>query len=63
MQVKFRSADFNGWQTAYALDMVLGNEAATEEGGSRPAFLAAADAFKKELDALSRLGSATASGR
>jgi methyl-accepting chemotaxis protein len=55
MQVKFRSADFNGWQTAYALDMVLGNEAATEEGGSRPAFLASADAFKKELDALSRL--------
>ena len=54
MQVKFRSADFNGWQTAYSFDMVLGNKAATEEGGSRPAFLASAASFKEELDKLSR---------
>lgn len=38
-QVKFRSADFTGWQTAYALDVTLGGDGATEDSApSRAAF-------------------------
>ncbi|WP_024286343.1 methyl-accepting chemotaxis protein [Cellulomonas sp. KRMCY2] len=52
-QVKFRSADFNGWQTAYALDVALGGDGATEDTApSRAAFLASAGSFVAELDAL-----------
>jgi methyl-accepting chemotaxis protein len=53
MQVKFRAADFNGWQTAYAFDVsrdVRGATADTAE--SRAAFLASAKAFRTELAAL-----------
>jgi methyl-accepting chemotaxis protein len=34
MQVKSRSADFNGWQTAYAFDVLRGvlNAATTRDG-------------------------------
>ena len=40
MQVKYRSADFNGWQTAYALDAVLGTANATNDDvGTRLEFL------------------------
>ncbi len=50
MQVKYRAADFNGWQTAYALDVSLGTSDATEDdGASRKAFLASADSFRAEL--------------
>ncbi|GID27812.1 methyl-accepting chemotaxis protein [Paractinoplanes brasiliensis] len=68
MQVKFRSADFNGWQTAYAFDVARGVPGATADtAGSRAAFLASADAFRRELAALrgARLTDAerTAAGR
>jgi len=54
MQVKFRSADFNGWQTAYAFDIDRGVAGATSDrAGSRAAFLASADQFRGELQALS----------
>jgi methyl-accepting chemotaxis protein len=53
MQVKFRSADFNGWQTMYAFDAVRGVRNATSDSApSRSAFLASGVAFGKELDAL-----------
>lgn len=55
MQVKFRSADFNGWQTGYAFDVNRGVDGATGDGGaSRAAFLTSAAAFRSEVDALSR---------
>jgi methyl-accepting chemotaxis protein len=55
MQVKFRSADFNGWQTAYALDAVLGTHNATSDSvGSRAAFLKSAAAFRTEVGAVPR---------
>lgn len=50
MQVKFRSADFNGWQTAYAFDAVIGTPNATDDdAGTRRAFLDAAQAFRDEI--------------
>jgi len=55
MQVKFRSADFNGWQTAYAFDIARGmRDAATDTSASRASFLASAQAFRTETAALSR---------
>ncbi len=54
MQVKFRGADFNGWQTAYAFDVIRGLPNAASDGSpSRKAFLASAAAFRKELGILS----------
>ena len=53
MQVKFRSADFNGWQTAYAYDVARGIRGATADTGeSRAAFLDSARSFRTELAAL-----------
>ncbi|MCA2217872.1 methyl-accepting chemotaxis protein [Wangella sp. NEAU-J3] len=53
MQVKFRSADFNGWQTAYAFDVAREvPDAAAETATGRVAFLAAAESFRTELAAL-----------
>jgi methyl-accepting chemotaxis protein len=50
MQAKFRSADLNGWQTAYAFDANLGTKNATsDQGESRAAFLGSADQFATEL--------------
>jgi methyl-accepting chemotaxis protein len=50
-QVKFRSADFNGWQTAYAFDVVRGVPGAADDSAEgRSAFLASAQAFRRELD-------------
>jgi methyl-accepting chemotaxis protein len=52
-QVKFRSADFNGWQTAYAFDIVRGvDDAAADTAAAREAFLASAAAFRTELQAV-----------
>ena len=34
MQVKFRGADFNGWQTAYAFDIIRGLRGATADSAS-----------------------------
>ena len=54
MQVKFRSADFNGWQTAYAFDVVRGlNGATSDHAASRSAFLASAQSFRSELATVS----------
>ena len=54
-QVKFRAADFNGWQTAYAFDISRGVAGAAEDtGASRSAFLASADAFRRELAQLAK---------
>ncbi|WP_344510631.1 methyl-accepting chemotaxis protein [Dactylosporangium maewongense] len=53
LQVKFRSADLNGWQTAYAFDVAReGPAAATDSSGSRKAFLDSAAAFERELGSL-----------
>ncbi len=53
MQVKFRAADFNGWQTAYAFDIIRGAEgAAADEAASRKAFLDSAASFGRELEAV-----------
>ena len=52
-QVKFRGADFNGWQTAYAFDVIRGlPNAASDSSPSRKAFLASAAAFHQELGVL-----------
>jgi len=53
LQLKFRAADFNGWQTAYALDAVRGLPGATDDSvGNRKEFLASAAAYRQELKAL-----------
>ena len=55
MQVKFRDADFNGWQTAYAFDIVRGVKGATAvSAASRRAFLASAASFRRELAVVAR---------
>jgi methyl-accepting chemotaxis protein len=55
MQVKFRSGDFNGWQTAYAFDVARGVPgAAADTSASRASFLTAAQAFRTETAALGR---------
>jgi len=61
MQVKFRSGDFNGWQTGYAFDVLRGVPNATaDSAGSRKSFLDSTAAFSRELDTLAgqSLGSA-----
>ncbi|SES17874.1 methyl-accepting chemotaxis protein [Actinokineospora terrae] len=57
MQVKFRSGDFNGWQTAYAFDVMRAVPNATgDTTGARATFLASAESFRKELAALQAFG-------
>jgi methyl-accepting chemotaxis protein len=64
MQVKFRSADFNGWQTAYAFDIARGlSDAADDRSPSRASFLASANSFRTELAELGRAGRITDSAR
>ncbi len=41
-EAKYAAADWNGWQTAYALDAVLADGALDAPGGSRATFLASA---------------------
>ncbi|GAA2691245.1 MULTISPECIES: methyl-accepting chemotaxis protein [Actinosynnema] len=56
-QVKFRSADFNGWQTAYAFDVALnGASAGSDTSAARAAFLTSSQDFATELDALGAAG-------
>ncbi|RZU53512.1 PAS domain S-box-containing protein [Krasilnikovia cinnamomea] len=51
LRAKFRIADLNGWQTAYALDTVSGVPNATDDAvGQRARFLASAAAFRQDLD-------------
>jgi two-component system cell cycle sensor histidine kinase/response regulator CckA len=55
-QVKFRAADFNGWQTAYSLDIVREVPgAANDTSASRAKFLDAAARFDSELRTLESL--------
>ena len=55
MQLKFRAADLNGWQTAYAFDIVNGTKGATEDtGASRKAFLASVASFRDESKKIDR---------
>jgi two-component system cell cycle sensor histidine kinase/response regulator CckA len=61
-QVKFRAADFNGWQTAYALDIIREvPEATADTTASRAKFLDAAAKFDSELHALELLSAPSAS--
>ncbi|GLW27535.1 two-component system sensor histidine kinase NtrB [Actinoplanes regularis] len=47
---KFRAADFNGWQTAYAFDTIRGVPGATDASGAmRAKFLASTAAFQEDL--------------
>ena len=47
---KFRTADFNGWQTGYAFDIVRGVAGATEDTvGQRKQFLDSTTAFRGDL--------------
>ncbi len=53
MEVKFLAADFNGWQTAYAFDIIRGVSGATkDDAASRSKFLSSAAAFGAKLDAM-----------
>ena len=55
MQVKYRAADLNGWQTAYAFDVIRHAAGATSDhADSRSAFLASAHAMRRELLAVER---------
>jgi methyl-accepting chemotaxis protein len=55
MVVKFRTADFNGWQNGYALDILRGVNGATDDTvGSRAKFLASTTAFRDDLAAVRR---------
>ncbi|GAA0498149.1 hypothetical protein Ade02nite_53260 [Paractinoplanes deccanensis] len=50
---KFRTADFNGWQTGYAFDTLRGVENATSDTvGQRKNFLASTAAFEEDLATL-----------
>lgn len=52
LALKYLSADWNGWQTAYALDAAVRPEALEAAGGSRDEFLAAAERLEEGLVAL-----------
>ena len=53
LQVKFRVADVNGYQNAYAFDVNQGVASATDDSvGNRKTFLASAAAFREELQAI-----------
>ncbi len=53
LQLKFRAADFNGWQTAYAFDIIRGLKGAADDNAdSRKAFLASAASYSNELATL-----------
>ncbi|MEU7906182.1 ATP-binding protein [Actinoplanes sp. NPDC049118] len=50
LTAKFRTADFNGWQTAYAFDAIRGVPgAAADDGVQRRRFLASAAALRQDL--------------
>ena len=53
LQVKFRAADLNGWQTAYAFDITRGvKDAAADGAAARSAFLLSVAAFRAEVATL-----------
>jgi methyl-accepting chemotaxis protein len=50
LETKFLAADVNGWQTAYAFDVARGaDNASSDTGDSRKAFLASVDEFNAQL--------------
>ncbi len=56
-EAKFRSADLNGWQTAYAFDNARGGvvDAASDSTGTRALFLESTEVFATDLAALDAL--------
>ena len=55
--LRYRFADLNGWQTAYALDVALqGPDGARDASPSRKAFLASVSTAQRDLDAVTRAG-------
>jgi methyl-accepting chemotaxis protein len=53
--VKYQAADLNGWQTAYAFDVVRGvKNASSDSGSSRHAFLQSATALHAAFTTISR---------
>ncbi|MBG0814246.1 methyl-accepting chemotaxis protein [Planomonospora sp. ID82291] len=57
LTAKFRTADFNGWQTGYAFDVIRGvPNAADDAVGQRKNFLASTEAFRGDLDKLESMG-------
>jgi methyl-accepting chemotaxis protein len=54
---KFRTAEFNGWQSGYAFDIIRGVDRATEDTvGQRASFLESSAAFRDDLAQLRSLG-------
>ncbi|MCU7725001.1 PAS domain S-box protein [Actinoplanes sp. KI2] len=54
LTAKYRTADFNGWQTGYAFDTIRGVPGATEDAvGQRAQFLASTAAFREDLARIS----------
>ncbi len=52
-EIRYETADWNGWQTAYAFDALRGvKDAASDTGESRAAFLAASTRLEEHLTAL-----------
>ncbi|MGH8498253.1 MAG: hypothetical protein ACRERV_05525 [Methylococcales bacterium] len=50
MELKFLAADFNGWQTAYAFDIIRNNSGASDDNSeTRGNFLRSANKFRKKL--------------
>ncbi|GIE94519.1 methyl-accepting chemotaxis protein [Paractinoplanes rishiriensis] len=61
---KFGSADFNGWQTAYAFDAVRGERnAASDDGPSRKAFLDSVQRFRDATSAADQVAPASSHGQ
>lgn len=55
MELKFLAADFNGWQTAYAFDVVRDTPGAVEDDSKiRAAFLRSANDFREKLSDMPR---------
>lgn len=55
MELKFLAADFNGWQTAYAFDVVRNTPGAVEDDSKiRAAFLKSATHFRDKLGDMPR---------
>jgi len=53
LQVKYQAADWNGWQTGYAFDIVRGvPNAASDDAESRKAFLASTDKLRAAIESL-----------
>ncbi|WP_088283345.1 methyl-accepting chemotaxis protein [Kineosporia sp. A_224] len=58
--LQYDFADFNGWQTAYSLDVALqGPKAAADDAPSRKAFLASVERTRKNLAALQEAAKVT----